>query len=213
MARITKGILGGFSGKVGTVVGASFRGQDIIRSKPKPSSKKPTDKQLLQQAKFSLTIAFLQPLKPIQHKYFGVKSGAKSEVNLAVSYFLKNAIQVIANIPELLYTKILITKGDLTGFQNLTALPQANQVIEISWEDNSTQGNANATDQVNLVCYSEVLGSFEIFELLATRADLTTQVTLPALYANLDVHVWAYLNNAAESVACNSNYLGVHTVL
>ncbi len=32
MAEIKKGILGGFSGKVGTVVGVNWRGKDIIRS-------------------------------------------------------------------------------------------------------------------------------------------------------------------------------------
>ncbi|WP_336734977.1 DUF6266 family protein [Chryseobacterium sp. VD8] len=68
MARITKGILGGFSGKVGTIVGANWRGQDIIRSIPKPSSKQPTNKQLLQQTRFSMVISFLQPLKNIQTK-------------------------------------------------------------------------------------------------------------------------------------------------
>lgn len=65
MARITKGILGGFSGKVGTVVGASWRGQDIIRSMPKPSSRKATGKQMLQQLKFKLVIGFLKPLTGI----------------------------------------------------------------------------------------------------------------------------------------------------
>ena len=39
MARITKGILGGFSVKVGTVVGANWSGKDIIRSVPKLSKK------------------------------------------------------------------------------------------------------------------------------------------------------------------------------
>ena len=66
---------------------------------------------------------------------------------------------------------------------------------------------------VSVVCYSEVLGNFEIFESLATRADLTTTITLPAFYATLDVHLWMYLSNGAESVACNSGYVGVFTVL
>ena len=42
MANISKGILGGFSGKVGTIVGANYRGKDIIRSVPKKSGRKPT---------------------------------------------------------------------------------------------------------------------------------------------------------------------------
>lgn len=48
MAQIKKGILGGFSGKVGTVVGANWRGKDIIRSLQKSNNKAPTDLQLLQ---------------------------------------------------------------------------------------------------------------------------------------------------------------------
>ncbi|HEX3025140.1 MAG TPA: DUF6266 family protein [Chitinophagaceae bacterium] len=51
MGTINKGILGGFSGKVGTVIGATWKGIDYMRSK---SSKKPgnfSDAQLEQQAK------------------------------------------------------------------------------------------------------------------------------------------------------------------
>lgn len=213
MATITKGILGGFSGKVGTVVGANYRGKDIIRSKPKKSDRKPTDKQALQQAKFALVVTFLQPLKFIQNKYFGVKSGVKSRVNLAAAYLLDNAILVVAEVPELVFNKILITKGDLAGFQNPTATPGAAQVIDFTWEDNSMQANANSTDIANVVCYSEELKTFAFFEIVATRADLVGTVTLPTAFATLEVHVWLYFNNTEESLACNSNYLGLVTVL
>ncbi len=33
MLRVTKGILGGFSEKVGAIAGANWRGKDIIRSR------------------------------------------------------------------------------------------------------------------------------------------------------------------------------------
>ncbi len=54
MAEIKKGILGGFSGKVGT----NWRGKDIIRSLPKASKKAPTEEQLIQRVKFRKTIVF-----------------------------------------------------------------------------------------------------------------------------------------------------------
>ena len=98
MATFNKGILGGFSGKVGTVVGANWRGKDIMRSLPKPSQKEPTEKQLLQQAKFKLAVSFLQPLKTIQSQYFGSGSGVKSRVNLATSYTINEAMQVVAGV-------------------------------------------------------------------------------------------------------------------
>lgn len=213
MARITKGILGGFSGKVGTIVGANWRGQDIIRSTPKPSSRPPSEKQLLQQEKFKLVIGFLQPLNSIQKRYFGSGSGSKSRVNMAVSYTIGEAIQVTANLPEIVFAKVLITKGDLAGFQNVTATPQSGQIIRLNWEDNSVQGNANATDKANVVCYCEELGAFNIFESVADRNLMTADITLPVSYSGKEVHVWTYFNNAAETTACSSPYLGIITLI
>lgn len=213
MATISKGILGGFSGKVGTVVGVSWRGKDIIRSRPKVTQRTPTDNQLLQQMKFTLVMRFLQPLKTIQTKYFGVKNGARSRANMAASYNLQEAITVNRNIPELVFNKVLITKGDLTGFQNITITPQAGRILRMTWGDNSTQGNAADTDLVTLVCYCSNLGSFDVQEDLAVRSDLTINAVLPALYAGKEVQTWAYLHNEKQTVACNSSYLGAHTLM
>lgn len=213
MATITKGILGGFSGKVGTIVGANYRGKDIIRSRPKKSGKKPTEAQVLQQKKFKLVVSFLQPLKSIQNQYFGASSGVKSKVNLAASYMLNNALVVVADEPSLVFNKILITKGELAGFQNVAALPAVGRILDFTWEDNTLQGNASATDVANVVCYNELLGEFQIYQTVATRADLVAQVTLPNYYAGLEVHVWLYFNNAAAKVGCNSPYLGLITLL
>ncbi len=213
MARITKGILGGFSGKVGTIVGANWRGKDIIRSIPTPSGRPPSEKQMLQQMKFKLVVSFLRPLGLIQKKYFGLNSGAKSRINLAVSYTINEAVQMVADVPELIYNKILITKGDLTGFQNVTATPQAGSKIGLNWEDNTAQGNAAATDRVTLVCYCKELNSFAVFEAAAERSALTTEVTLPSYYAGKEMQVWVYLNTLEETIACNSFYLGALTLI
>ena len=60
MGTFEKGYLGGFSGKVGTAVGSSWKGLNVLRSNP-PSKRKgqPTEAQLQRQAKFSLITAFL----------------------------------------------------------------------------------------------------------------------------------------------------------
>ena len=213
MATFNKGILGGFSGKVGTVVGANWRGKDIMRSLPKPSQKEPTEKQLLQQARFKLAVAFLQPLKTILSEYFGSSSGVKSRVNLATSYTINEAIQVVAGIPELIYNKVMITKGELTGFQNALLTPQARGVLDLEWEDNSAQGNASASDQINLVSYCKELNDFQIFEGIAIRSDLLASVTLPSFCIGKSIEVWAYLNTERQTFASNSFYLGEHTVI
>ncbi|RAV27824.1 DUF6266 family protein [Sinomicrobium soli] len=212
MATIMKGILGGFSGKVGTVVGFNWRGKDVIRSRPKPSSKPPTDKQKLQQMKFKLVVGFLQPLKSVQQLFFGTRSGVKSRVNQAVAYTINEAVEVINDLPELVYNKVLITRGDLAGFQNVALTNQTGGVLSLSWEDNSIQGNASDTDLVNLVCYCPETETFELFLLLAQRSDLTATVTLPDVYVGKTVETWAYFNNQDQEKACNSPYLGTFTI-
>ena len=213
MAEIKKGILGGFSGKVGPVVGANWRGKDIIRSTPKSSSKPKTDKQILQQMKFKATISFLQPLRSIQSRFFGMNAGVRSKVNLAASYVINNAIEVVEGLPVMVYNKVLITKGDLASFQNVELVPQTGGVLSLTWEDNSVQGNALETDKVSLVCYFEELGVFEIYEGVALRGDAIAEITVPSIYTSKVAQVYAYLCNEAETQACNSVHLGAVTIL
>ena len=52
MGIIKKGILGGFSGKVGNVVGASWKGIDYIRSLPSTVRNPRTPRQVKQELSF-----------------------------------------------------------------------------------------------------------------------------------------------------------------
>ena len=63
MGKFRNGILGGFQGKVGTVIGSTWRGEDIMRALPKKVAKRPTELQLLQRIKFKAVSEFLNPLR------------------------------------------------------------------------------------------------------------------------------------------------------
>ena len=212
MATLNKGILGGFSGKVGPVVGVNWRGMDIIRSRPKSSRRTPSERQLEQQLKFKLAISFLQPIKNIQSRFFGSGSGVKSRVNLAVSYTISEAIQMVAGLPELIFNKVLITRGELTSFQNAVLTTQPGGVLHLEWEDNSTQGDAAPKDQVSIVCYCAELNNWEIYEGIVMRSDLMADVTLPAYCLGKTMEVYAFLNNEKQTAASTSLYLGQHVV-
>ena len=212
MATLSKGILGGFSGKVGPVVGATWRGMDVIRSRPKSSRRTPSERQLEQQLKFKLAISFLQPIKNIQSRFFGSGSGVKSRVNMAVSYTISEAIQMVAGLPELIFNKVLITRGELTSFQNAVLTTQPGGVLHLEWEDNSTQGDAAPKDQVSIVCYCAELNNWEIYEGIVMRSDLMADVTLPAYCLGKTMEVYAFLNNEKQTAASTSLYLGQHVV-
>ena len=62
MGKISQGVLGGFSGKVGNVVGGSWKGIDYMRIKPASVTNPRTAAQVDQRSKFSIVLNFLQPM-------------------------------------------------------------------------------------------------------------------------------------------------------
>ena len=208
MGKFEKGILGGFSGIVGPVVGATWRGVDILRSRPKRTQRVPTPAQLLQQEKFKLAVQFLQPLKSVQKLYFGADSGLRSRVNMAVSYTMTEAMKVLLDVPQLVYNKVLITKGELTGFRNLGVTNGGRHTLDLTWDDNSVEGNASPTDEVGMVVYSEEQGNWQIFENLAQRSAGMASAQLESYYSGQTVEVWVFVVNAKKKTACNSPYQG-----
>lgn len=63
MARIRNGILGGFSNKVGEVIGQNYAGVSTMRAMPKYVTNPKTPAQELHRAKVALLGEFLRPLK------------------------------------------------------------------------------------------------------------------------------------------------------
>ena len=208
MATFEKGILGGFSGKVGNVVGARWRGKNVMRSLPQRGKYVPTEEQMIQREKFSAVIKFLTPLKPIVGKYFGKSQAYKSIYNLATSYHLREALEEVNGVYVINYPKVLISKGELRGIIDPVLTPVAGQILQLSWTDNSGQGYANEADQIMVAVYSPMADLYQLYMAVARRDLGGTSLALPAFMAALEVQVWATFVTADGKSAATSNYLG-----
>ncbi|QOW09191.1 hypothetical protein Q73A0000_01880 [Kaistella flava (ex Peng et al. 2021)] len=212
MGTIKKGILGGFSGTVGTVVGATWRGMDVIRSRPKSSGGKPTPLQIMQRAKFALAIKFQNSLRAMQSRLYGENAGVKSRVNLAASYLLREVVAYENDQAILMMEKVIVTKGTLTGFQNLAVTAAADQTLNFTWVDNSAQMLAKATDIFCTAIYEEEAAEFAIMEGPEQRDGGTASVVLPEGWAGKTVYVYAFFQTVEQDAACNSLYLSTVVV-
>lgn len=157
MGTINKGILGGFSGKVGNVVGGSWKGIDYMRSKGTRSNFNPTEAQLTQQLKFKLGIRFLQPLTGLLEIGFGNFAVKKTGVNSALSYTLKSAIGGSFPAFEIVYSDVLVSRGDLPNVLSPAAVAAANSVLNFTWTNNAGVGIAKDTDKAMLAAYCPAL--------------------------------------------------------
>ncbi|MEJ6982232.1 DUF6266 family protein [Pedobacter sp. P351] len=190
MGTYSKGILGSFSGKVGTVVGSNWNGIDYMRSLPKKSSKAPTDKQLEQRVKLALAVGFLKPVSPLLSIGFRKAAANSTGFNVATSLIVKEAIT--GTYPDYLidYTKVMFSQGDLTGPWNAAASSADEAVLTLNWTDNTGSGNAKATDKAKLMIYNPAKSQYVYTTGTAARNAATEAITLPGSFSGDTVEVW-----------------------
>lgn len=213
MASYEKGILGPFNGSVGAVVGTSWRGKNVMRSRPRKITTAPTESQLLQREKFALVTRFLTPIRDLLILYFGQSSGARSRYNMAISYHIQDAVQQTGHFFAILYNKVLITKGELQGMQGGMATPETGNQIQLTWADNSGQAMAMPGDSLLVVIYAPAAKAFQVFDNVAKREDMAATLAVPDYLANQAVHCWATFKNDSRKLVASSSYMGEITLL
>jgi len=211
MGKIPQGILGSLSGKVGSIIGGSWKGIDYIRIKPASVANPRTEGQVNQRNKFTITLEYLQATKDfikIGYKSFATK---KTEFNAAMSYVLNNAVGGVAPNFTIDYSLALLSRGGLSGVLNgTTDLTNAGQV-SFGWGDNSAEGNANATDKAMVLVYNP--SKKESISILdgADRTVGSQVVTIPGTYAGDTVELFMAFVSADGTQVSNSVYLGSGT--
>ncbi len=123
MGTIQKGILGGFSGKVGTVIGGSWKGIQYMRSFAARRKKGSTRKQHEQQLKFGLITKFQQPLNSLLLLSFKSYAVKMTGANSALGYNIRNVITGVYPDYAIDYSKVLVSRGDLPNALNPSARP------------------------------------------------------------------------------------------
>lgn len=97
MATIKQGILGAFSGKVGSVVGSSWKGIPVMKSLPPSVANPKTAGQVLQRGKMGQCVAFSSPvladvIKPLNDRFASRMSGFNLFTQRNISEFGEDGI-------------------------------------------------------------------------------------------------------------------------
>lgn len=213
MATIKKGILGGFSGKVGTVIGSNWKGIDYIRSLPKPSSKPASLAQKDQRLRFSAVIKFLKPINAVLNIGYHSVRGMKTPLNAAVSYHVKNAIMGTYPNYELDMSKVVFSQGELVGPWLPTLAIGVSGDLEVRWQNNSDMGVfAHADDDAFLLIYNANKLQFVVLEHAASRSEEAINLILPANFFGDELACWlSFVSKDGKKVA-TSLFIGTITV-
>ena len=210
MGKLNQGILGGFSGAVGTVVGSTNRkGEDIIRARSKKARPASSAGQVQQQAKFGMVTGFIQGLTDVVKT--GLKNSAAVEnispYNYACRHALKNAVTGTDENPELDYANVLLSEGALSRISGVTAVLVDNEV-EFGWGDLLAGQKGDPTDTVCLVVYNATNRELS-FSADTVRSAKTASVAIPYSIAGDTLLFYLFFRSATDpSQVSTSQYLG-----
>ncbi len=210
MGSISKGILGGFSGKVGNVIGGTWKGIDYMRSMPTKKAFTPSEKQLEQQMKFALIMRFLQPMAGLLKLTFNDFAVQETGINNAFSYNYRNAITGTYPAFTVNYSTALVSRGSLPNVLGPSVVVAAGGVLTFSWTDNSNVGTASGKDVALMVAYCAALKSV-IFLAAGNRSDMTADLNCSTFSGQVVETYLTFITDDGRTVA-NSIFTGEVTV-
>jgi len=208
MAFIKKGILGGFTGLVGSVVGSKFRNKYVIRSVPDTTERPPTPAQELHLAKFNLAAKFLRAIKPVISLAYQ-SDGRASSRNLAMKQIIEEAI--IGEYPDFAidYKSVQVSKGNLGDTYAMAAAPEG-AAIRFRWKPD-VYGEYNAADKAILVAYDPSIRRLHLGIATALRSDGTALLEL-ADFSGAEMETWLTFISPDARRSAFSAYTGKVTV-
>jgi hypothetical protein len=178
MAKYSKGVQGPFSGTLGTVVGTTWMGMPVMRSRPTRRKSGFSPLELQQQSKFKQMSLFLSPLSTLMNTTFKPVAVRMTGFNKGYSYNFKNAFT--GEYPDLKidYSMVALGKGDLpnAGSPLVAVAPEGK--LDFRWTDNSGKGKALATDKVFAAVYCEEKKDWKWWLNKAARSEAVFTVNL-----------------------------------
>lgn len=213
MGRFQEGVLGSFSGKIGPVIGSSWKGIQYMRGKGKiKRNRKVTLAMEIQRAKFKLATSFLRPLKDLLNVTYPGYSNSFTARNAAQSALLNEAIT--GEYPDLRieYSLVKMAKGSAAPIIGAKAESTEPGKVTFFWSDSTGMGNAKEKDKAIIIVYSPKykVSVYSVTDII--RSVKTASLEVPLL-SGTEVHTWlSFLSENGVDV-CDSQYLGAFNVV
>ena len=213
MAIISQGILGGVSGKIGNVIGGSWKGIDYLRIMPASVANPKTPAQMDQRSKFVTVIKFLQPMVDFLRVGFKLYAVKMTQFNNAMSYNLKNAITGAYPDYTIDFSKALVSRGSLAGASEANVASVSATEMTLSWADNTGTGGALATDKSLLLAYDTNTGTVVYNTAGAARSVGAQSLTVPAELSGGTFETFLGFISEDGALVANSVYVGSITLV
>lgn len=208
MATHVTGIHSKFSGKVGSVVGSTWKGKGVMRIMPDHVSNPKTPKQQAHREKFRILQGFLRKSKKFVDVGFKNVNGAKMPRNAALSANLKSGFS--GEYPDTLaleYPNLVLSEGNLGEMRAAVLNVIDNTTIQLSWSNDEVRDDS-PHDLSMVLVFNETQDEALVVLGKADRGDLSQDISLPSDYPGDIIHVWASFMGQNTIDMSRSVYVG-----
>ena len=202
MAKLHQGILGGFSGTVGTIIGYRRNNQWFMRAKPRSVANPRTEAQQAHRRQFgdmvSLASKLLPALKVGMRHYAPQHAMTAGNAFVHLNWVKDGAISLkdmklsVGPVPMVTFTEITVEDGVLT----------------LRWDKNLHHHGAKNEDTIKIYAYSEEMGLTQCVA-TAERRSRRLSTLLPDAFR--DAHLWALIEDPMGRLS-ESTYLDSDTI-
>ena len=209
MAKIRKGILGPLSGKLGPVVGATWKEIPYVRQKPKKKGKKRkrTQGQIATQEKLRFMNNVLVPFHTYINIGFMHHAADKTEISAAFSANYHTAIGGIHPNLEVDYSQLIFSLGSLAMVTDVTMELIDGDSLKLTWNPNTSR-KVSSDDQLMLVVYCPELEETAGFVGGVKRNDKECLFKFSPEMVGKALEVYIIMTSINRKKIADSKYLG-----
>lgn len=211
MAKFINGAIGTFSGKVGSIIGSSWRSIPYMRGLSKKRTKPFTEAQLAQQRRFGLMGEFLLPLKGLLE--IGLANVDDSRATLFNRAMALNLPAVTGTYPDfdIDYSRIRFSKGGLLPLRNVAVTPGTGSVT-ITWNPAVNRFTGHEDDEVYVLLHDHELNLFYTSDTIAPRSAGTVEIPLDDDNSGHQADIWVFAVSRDGQIT-NTVHAGAHTLV
>lgn len=204
MGVIKQGILGGVSGKVGNVVGTSWKGIAVLKSLPLSVANPKTPAQVAQRGAMSSIVEVARLLlASILQPYWNPFAQRMSGYNA----FVKENIATFTTAGFAEFADFFSQRGSLINLQNISGNAVAStDSLTIDWEDNTGVADALASDESVIVYYNATQDYWGTGVAISTRDSEESIITDTVMAASDVLHCYVGCSRANISKVSDSFY-------
>jgi len=207
MAIVQNPITGRTKKKFGTAVFAKQFGKNTMRTKPIEVKNPKTLLQKQQRSKFSIMVEFSRMFLGFIRIGFKQVAIEMSAFNMFMKTNIYDVITGVYPTYSIDFTKVIVTKGTLTGADTPTATADALHKVTINWIDNTGTGDALATDKAMALIINYDKKQVVQDTTTKTRVDATNQLNVPLAWVGDTVHVYLSFMTATGNKVADSLFL------